>query len=213
MNDSNNVLKKEIEALLNKTIEANKVFVTESSGLLRQMGAGKGDATKINIFQNEFLSKALTAYASLNIQHAQNMLDLGISLVRSVNAPGASAATQEEQPTTAAPETEWEPAFILSGTAKAGATLKLSFIVDNHKKETVPCELIHSHYVKDRYPSITRAFTTSFAPDRFTLEPGWAQPVDIQIRSTKNTPPGIYESQVQIKGFEPAYFSIQLTII
>ena len=207
MNDRNTSLKRDIEELLNKTIEANKVFVSESTSLLQKMGEQKGSATKVNFFQNDFLSKALNAYTSLNIQHAKNMLDLGISLPRSINTTESESSSDSQDC-----DTEIAPAFILSATANVGSRVTLQFIVDNYKKEEVTCEFVRSPYLSQQNASNAKDFQTAFSPSTFLIAPGASQTVMIEIAIAKNTVPGLYISQVQIKGFEPAFFSIQVTI-
>lgn len=55
-------------------------------------------------------------------------------------------------------------------------------------------------------------FEIGFNPQAFELKPGESKPVNIHIKIPENTLPGFYYCKVQVKGFEPSYFAIQLTI-
>ncbi|WP_346237022.1 hypothetical protein ABDK00_012715 [Niabella insulamsoli] len=201
MSETNTPLQKDIEDLVNKTIEANKIFFNESARLLKQMASDPGSTKTIPVFNNDFLSKAMNAYASLSVRHLKNMIDLGLSLTRQ-----ASSSTEPDQPEDTA------PAFILKGACVAGAAVQLQFVIDNDKKEMATCELVHTDFLLQPGASVKGAFTTVFTPRSFELQPGGSQAIVIDIQTAKRSVPGLYSSRVQVKGFEPAFFSIELTI-
>lgn len=209
MSETNTSLKKDLEELVNKTIEANKLFIKESGNLFQQVAGNKGEKTATSFLQGDFFSKALNAYASLNIQHVKNMIDLGISLTKSV----AQSSGNDDFPDEGNDDRpRAEPAFVLQGEAKAGEAIQLQFVIDNNKQTDVTCELVNSPFILQDDFLENNTFKTSFTPQSFSLTPGASQSVDIAIGSLKNTVPGLYISNVQVKGFEPAFFSIQVTI-
>jgi len=58
MSESSKTLKNDFEELVNKTIEANKVFMNESGNLFQKLIQHKGESKTLNLFQNDFFSKA-----------------------------------------------------------------------------------------------------------------------------------------------------------
>lgn len=197
-----NSLAKDIEELVNKSIEANKVFMTEGSRILRQFTA-PGEKKTPDIFQPNFLSDAFTSYARLNIQHLKNMVDLGVSILK--NAGPQTAGSNEE--TTETPG----PSFVLEAEGEAGSKVSLSFLLDNSKPESVLCNLVNSSYLFNAN-TVEENFETRFTPQSFTMSPGEQQRIHINIAIPNATSPGIYVSNVTVRGFEPAYFSIRLLV-
>jgi len=147
--------------------------------------------------------KLFDAYSSLNIQYVKNLMDLGVSLTRSFT---------KDQTDSEEPEEKQEPAFVLQGEGKSGDKIVLQFVLDNSKIEEVNCTLINS-----RFRQIGKMeeveFDLLFSPQVFLLMPGASQTVDIHISIPTKTEAAIYHSHVQVKGFEPAYFSIQISVI
>lgn len=201
-------LRKDIEELVNKTVDANKEFISESSRLFRQMATNPGSQSTFNIFQQNFFPKALNAYASLNIRHLKNMIDLGMCLTKEVMG---SSATKENEVTEEVTETA-QPAFALRANAKHGEKVMLQFVLDNFKKEETICEFVNTPYLNEADPSNVQDFETVFSPQSFSIDPGESKTINITIDIFKNTIAGIYTSNVQVKGFEPAFFTINITV-
>ncbi|GAB3021921.1 hypothetical protein GCM10027051_29010 [Niabella terrae] len=209
MNQTEN-LKQEIQDLVNKTIEVNKSFLKEGSALLQQFttkDTAAGSRQAKAVFQSNLLSQAINAYATLNIRHLKNMMDLGMELTRqAVKTAGSATTTADEE------ETAVEPSFILQQSVKAGSSTRFQFVMDNDKSEAVTVQLIHSAYRPDVATDAGLDFPTVFKPARFVLDPGAEQRVDLRITVPKKTAAGTYTAQVQVSGFEPAYFRIQLDV-
>jgi hypothetical protein len=203
--DKGTSLAKDIEELVNKSIEANKVFVNEGSRLLRQFTT-PGEKKTPNIFQANFLTDAFNAYTKLNIQYLKNMVDLGVSMVQKAGVQPTNAEAPIE--TTEAPP----PSFVLDAEAEAGSNISISFLLDNIKKEAVLCTLVNSPYVFSLDDLIAENFITGFSPQSFTLSAGEQQRISIDIAIPFTTKPGVYISNVKVQGFEPAHFSIRLNV-
>ena len=206
MDRENTSLAKDIEELINKSIEANKVFLSESSKLVRGFTT-PGEKKTSTIFQPNFFAEAFNAYAKMNIQHIKNMLDLGVSLVKKAGTQSSTDAA--EDPT---PEQTPEPAFILKGAVEQGGKLALSFLLDNIKQAAVLCKLVNTSYSLQSDPLIEENFITNFSPQSFMLKTGEQQRINIDISVPVSAKPGVYISNAQVQGFEPAYFSILLTV-
>ena len=206
MDSSKPSLAKDIEELVNKSIEINKFFLSESSKFVRQFTT-PGEKKTATVFNANFLSDAFAAYAKLNIQHLKNMMDLGVSLIQQANTQPSPPDTSDidEQTTTA-------PSFVLKGETEQGGKISLSFLLDNIKKEAVVCTLINTAYSFEDDAALQENFVTNFIPQSFTLNTGGQQRVNINIIVPPNAKPGTYTSNVQVKGFEPAYFSMLITV-
>lgn len=206
MDSSKSPLAKDIEELINKSIEINKFFLSESSKFVRQFTT-TGEKKTATVFNTNFLTDAFSAYAKLNIQHLKNMMDLGVALMQQANTqqPQNDTSDIDVQTTTA-------PSFVLKGETKQGGKISLSFLLDNIKKDAVVCTLINTAYSFEDDTALQEDFVTNFTPQSFTLNTGGQQKVNIDIIVPLNTKPGTYTSNVQVKGFEPAYFSMFIMV-
>ena len=209
MDKQNSSLSNDIQELINKSIEVNKLFLSETSKLVRNI-ATPGEKKTATVFQTNFFTEAFNAYAKMNIQHMKNMLDLGASLVQKANTQQTA-----DTPVNTNTETNAEPAeasFILSADVTAGNKIAFSFLLDNSKPEAVLCTLVNSSYNLQDDVLVNENFTTIFSPQSFMLNTGEQKRINIDIDIPANTKPGVYTSNVQVQGFEPAYFSIELTV-
>lgn len=204
MSDAKPSLAKDIEELVSKSIEVNKTFVNESTRMMKQFTLSGNKQNPFTLNPN-FFTDAFNAYARLNIQHVKNMLDLSVSLFKQAGAQtnDSSAQTTTEE---AAP-----PSFTLTAETEPGDTVSLSFLLDNIKPEEITCMLINTTYHLQTDNSIAN-FDTVFTPQSFNLKTNERQKVDIEVSIPANITAGIYESNVQVKGFEPAYFNILITV-
>jgi len=201
--DTQNSLAKDIEELVNKSIEANKIFLSEGSRIVRQFTT-PGEKKTTNIFQANFLSEAFNAYTKLNIQYLKNMVDLGVSMVKKAGVqptPGPDATAEDAA-----------PAFVLEAEADAGSAIRLSFLLDNIKPETVLVTLVYSPYIFNGPDFLEENFDTGFSPQSFSLPAGEQQRIYIDITVPDTAKPGVYISNVKVEGFEPAFFSIRLNV-
>ncbi|MEP6681948.1 MAG: hypothetical protein ABJA35_01765 [Parafilimonas sp.] len=208
MDKQDSSLANDIQELINKSIEVNKMFLSETSKLVRGVTT-PGEKKTPNIFQANFLTEAFSAYAKMNIQHMKNMLDLGVSLVQKAN----TQQTTEPSDNTETPTETPVPSFVLKGDVEAGNKISLNFSLDNIKQETVLCILVNTPYNFQTDALIQENFTTIFSPQSFMLNTGEQKRINIDIDVPATANPGIYISNVQVRGFEPAYFSILLTVI
>src|SRR5205809_3354744 len=141
MDKQNSSLANDIQELINKSIEANKIFLSETSKLVRGV-ATPGEKKTSSIFQPDFLTEAFSAYAKMNIQHMKDMLDLGISLVQKANTQQTTGTSENVETTVEAPD----PSFVLKGGVEAGNKILLNFLLDNIKQEAVLCTLMNTPY-------------------------------------------------------------------
>ncbi len=201
MNEEKIPFSKTFEELLTKSIEANKLFITEGARVFKQFTKQE---TPINpgIFKNEAITKAFNEYVTLNVNHFSNLINLGLSFLKN-SSPGENEKSEDVTD---------NPSFILEKNGAPGEVVSFQFLLDNVKQETVTCQFIHSGYVMQENPSNIQDFTTQFTPLSFQLKPGESKPVSINTHIPEGTAPGLYISKVQVRGFEPAYFSILLTV-
>jgi hypothetical protein len=198
-----NTILKDIEELVQKSAEANKLFITEGSKFIQQLGSKKS-GENIKTFQPDAIANVVTAYMQLNIQHLKNMVDLGVSLTKEM------MGQKNEDNETVSKENK--PAFNLKGNGRPGSTINVHFLIDNVKTEAAVCTMINTAYTLEAVNTKQQNFITVFSPQAFTIEPGASQAVGISIKIPKKTTLGIYTSVAQVQGFEPAFFSISLTI-
>jgi hypothetical protein len=207
MSNEKEAFSKVFEEALNKSIEANKVFLDESSKFFQQLG--KKDApAKLNIFQGDALTNAFSQYMKLNLDHFNNLVDLGINFIRNVN--NTSPVNNEPTPET---DTTNHPSFVLEKETEAGQQINFQFLLDNVKQEPVTCQLVHSGFTGPSGDTRPGDFKIDFTPPVFDLRAGESRSIDIAVNVPADTPPALYSTRVQVKGFEPAYFSVLITVI
>lgn len=208
MSDTTSTFIKEIETLVRKSAEANKAFLTEGTKFIRQLGSSTG---KENVsIQTDLLKDAFNAYVKLNIQHAGHLIDLGLELTKRFNG----TVETPPEPANGSPDQEdvSKPAFILKATAPAGTTAKVLFMVDSDKKDPMMCKLVQTDFVYQKDFGVKPGFRTTFIPGTFELLPSGSQKVEIQVKIPATARPGMYESHLQIQGFEEAFFSLFITV-
>lgn len=207
MSNEKEAFSKVLEEALNKSIEANKVFLNESTKFFSQLG--KRDATSnLNIFQGEALSNAFSQYMKLNLDHFNNLVDLGVNFIRNVNNTNAA----ETPPAPGAADMN-QPSFVLEKEVVAGEQVSFQFLLDNVKQHTVTCQLVHTGFTGAAEDNSAPDFNMIFTPLVFELPSGESRSIDITVHVPAGTTPGFYATKVQVKGFEPAYFSVQLIVI
>jgi hypothetical protein len=193
----------DLESLFKKTIEINTRYFKEGTELVSRMSKTPKSGADLNIFQPEQMASAFTAFARLNLDHYQNVLDLGLKLTRQV----VSEPVREDVETDIG-----KPAFVLSGSATPKRKATLDFLLDNTLNEQVKCQFKNTDYISDTDPDLRYAFHTEFSPQSFMLPPGDSQRVTIEIGVDSDVKPGHYTSRVEVLGFEPLFFLIKLNI-
>ena len=207
--ESSKSLTSEIEELVKKAAEANKVFINEGARLVQQMGKSTTAKQPLSSVQPELLMDVFNSMVKLNIQHASKLIDIGITFAKKMTG-------EEEEAETIVGETSEndipQPAFELKAEVKAGETATVPFLLDNIKKETVTCQLKQTDFVHQSDASIKPGFKADFDPQSFPLEPSETKKVNIIVATNADAKPGVYQCQVQVLGFEPAFFLVILTI-
>ncbi|MCG2420347.1 hypothetical protein K8089_15080 [Aequorivita sp. F47161] len=206
MSEQKDDFSKGVESLFRKTVEVNKHYLKQSTELFKEFGNSGKELKNFNLFQPEVLMGAFTSFTKMNLDHYKNMMDLGFAITKKAFNPASEDAAGETE------ESAEEPSFVLSATTFAGNRVNLQFLLDNIKSEEATCQLINSDYLNEEVPANTQKFPTVFNPQSFTLAAGQSQTVTIQISVNNDVRLGIYQSKVQVLGFEPAYFLIKLTI-
>lgn len=208
MSNEKDFFTKTFRDLITKSIEANKVFLNEGSLFFKQINTQDLRTNKFNIFQGNVLSNAVNEYVKLNLNHFNNLVDLGLSFIKNINSTAESDSTQ----TTGEKDVTNSPSFILEKETTAGGPVIFQFLLDNVKEEAATCQLINTGYSLQSDPSFIKNFKTVFNPQTFDLKAGESKSVNIAIDIPEETVPGFYTSKVHVKGFEPAFFSIRLTV-
>lgn len=195
----------DLEGLFKRTMEINTRYFKEGSELVREISKSSASGANVNFFQPEVVAKAFTAFARLNLEHYQNVLDLGLKLTK--QAVSDVDVEQEDVERKAG-----EPAFELGGSVKPGGKMKMDFLLDNTMEKKARCELKNTVFTNDAEPDIRYEFHTEFSPQSFLLDPGKSQKISIEIEVEEKVQPGDYTSRVEVLGFEPLFFVIKLNI-
>lgn len=211
MSNQMDSLSKELETLLKKTTEANRIFITEGANFVKQLNFSKNGGEEIFTRQTDMMKDAFNLFMKLNIQYASNVVDLGVALSKKYNNPEAATDENTEEENTKAPVIS-EPAFILQTSGIAGATVAAMFLLDSNKKEILLCNFKQTDYTVQDDNSTKYIFETNFTPQSFELMPGQSQQVAITAKIPATTKPGIYQTDIVVQGFEHTYFSLFITV-
>ncbi len=209
MSEKNDAFIKDMEGLFKKGMEINTHYLKEGTSLVSKMtklGSKGGD---LNFLKPETVASAFTAFAKLNLDHYNNVLDLGLQLTKRAVSVSEEDATHETPNTGNQVD---EPAFILTADLEPGSKTSLGFLLDNTKEDEVTCQLRNTDFSFEDSTDKVNTFHTEFSPQSFLLAPGQSQEVKIEIGTSPETEPGNYTSRVQVIGFEPAYFLIKLNV-
>ncbi len=210
MSQEQDSIAKDLEDILKKTIEINTQYFKEGSNLVGQLSNSNKQKKTINPFQPELVAGAFTAFAKLNLNHYKNMVDLSFEFSKKIinsdfEASNDHDVTHEENIT--------EPAFVLTETVFIGSSAQFQFVLDNTKEEEAICTLKNFAFIKEEDSNNTHDFKTTFTPQSFQLNPGESQTIKIKVKIGAKVEPGNYQSKVQVLGFEPAHFLINLNVV
>ena len=211
MSDQMDSLSKELETLLKKTTEANRIFITEGAKFVKQLNFSKKGGEEIFTRQTDMMKDAFNLFMKLNIQYASNVVDLGVALSKKYNDTEVATNENTEEENTKAPIIS-EPAFILQTSGIAGDTVGTMFLLDSNKKEILLCNFKQTDYTLQDDNSTKYIFETNFTPQSFELMPGQSQQVAITAKIPTTTKPGIYQTDIVVQGFEHTYFSLFITV-
>ena len=203
MAEENNFYAESFKQLVSKSLEANAVFMKEGQKVLKSMTSKQKNGSKANLLSAEQAKNAFQAFAELNIAYLKNAMDLGISVAKNIsgNTDADDSQTSDEMP----------PAFILSASGLNGEMVALQFVLDNVKETLVKSSLQEKGFLK--MPEGEQAkIPLHFKPADFELAAGGKQVVDIAIDIPADAQAGNYENRIAVKGFEPSYFMIKLSV-
>ncbi len=203
MAEENNFFAESLKQLVTKSVEANEVFMKEGQKLLKSMTSKEKQNEKSNLLSGELVKNAFQAFAELNVTYLKNAMDIGISVAKNMSG----STTQKNNEATE----DFSPAFILSASGKAGDTVSLQFVLDNVKDTVVRSSLQEVGFC--RMPKNEKTeIPLQFTPADFELAAGGKQVVDILIKIPADALAGDYENKIAVKGFEPSYFLIKLSV-
>jgi len=200
MNGKQTSIAQDLEHLFKKTVEANQQFISAGARFVKNLSASNVKGEDLVSGQKEFLTDAFNQFVKLNIQHASNLVDLGIALSQKM---GGQFDVKEDG----------KPAFVLNVSGVPGTTITTQFLLDSDKKDPVLCNLIHTGYIFQQDTAKTAAFETVFSPQSFQLLPAEPQKVTIEIKIPVDAKEGVYLSNVRVEGHENTFFSLYVQVV
>jgi hypothetical protein len=208
MNGKQTTIAQDLEHLFKKTVEANQQFISAGAKFVKDLGASNVKGEDLVSGQQELLSDVFNQFVKLNIQHASNLVDLGIALSQKM---GRQFDPVSPEPAT--PAEPAKPAFVLTASGTPGTRLSTQFLLDSNKKEAITCRFAPTAY-GNQETGETRTFETIFTPSSFELLPGGeAQKVTIDIVLPGDVAPAIYGCNVEVEGYENTFFSLYVKVL
>lgn len=190
-----------LENLFRHTIELNKKYMSQGFKVMNEVMRQNEPGRKPLTFRPELYSRTFNAFAKMNLEYYNGVMQLGLNLADEIIS-GSTA------PATPAPE----PAFELEGSGRAGEKVSLEFMLENTQEELAECKLLSSPFVDFEGKEVVPAVTTRFEPQSFTQESGETNTITILLQLHKNMPPGQYICKVAVEGYSPSFFTILLNV-
>lgn len=214
MSNEQNDFTKNFEGIITKTIEINKQYLKQGSELVKQLSKTNNKGKNLTVPKSDVIMGAFTAFTKLNLDHYQNIVNLGFAFFKKVVDENESSQNSSGENFKNEEKRNEEPAFILKQSVQAGTTVRLQFLLDSVKEEDVICELKNSNFINEKGAiDDTQGFKTIFQPQSFQLKTGKNQSITIDVSVDSKIKPGIYLSRGIVLGFEPAYFLIKLNVL
>lgn len=188
---------KNMEDITKQVLDINRNYINKSIdviGLLKEAGSSK----KITNINQDLVADIFNGIVKLNLEYYAKLIDFGFSVTNQILSPSQESSTGSS--------------FTLSGKVKPGEMITLQFVLDNPKSEAVLCELQYSFFLNIDDQTENLEISAKFSPQSFQLEPEKSMTIDILCPVSKTSKLGTYYSHVKVVGFEPAYFTIILTI-
>ncbi|WP_404986733.1 hypothetical protein ACI513_06920 [Chryseobacterium sp. M5] len=188
---------KNMEDITKQVLDINRNYINKSIdviGLLKEAGSSK----KITNINQDLVADIFNGIVKLNLEYYAKLVDFGFSVTNQILSPSQESSTGSS--------------FTLSGKVKPGEMITLQFVLDNPKSEAVLCELQYSFFLNIDDQTENLEISAKFSPQSFQLEPEKSMTIDILCPVSKTSKLGTYYSHVKVVGFEPAYFTIILTI-
>jgi hypothetical protein len=209
MSEQQSSIAQDLEHLFKKTTEANKLFISESTKFVKRLSSSNIKKEEIFTTQKQVFKDAVNLFVKLNIQHAENLIDLSVAITRRFNQnPNTNEDSGTEQQSTVSND----PAFILNVSGVAGSTVTTQFLLDSNKEEPIICNLKQTEFTLENDHSVKKVFETTFTPQSFEILHGQSQKVDINVKIPADANEGIYLSNILVDGFEHTFFSLYVTI-
>ncbi len=187
---------KNIEDISRQIADINKDYLHQTVSIIEQLKSGSVQ-NKITNINQDVIADVFNGIVKLNLEYYGKLMNFGLSVTKQVL--GA-----EDQQT--------DSAFTLSGSGLAGSSIQMSFVLDNTKNEKALCELQCSLFSNIDNQTETEEIQAFFKPQSFELNSGESAQVTVICEVARNIPSGTYYATVRVQGFEPAYFTIVLTI-
>lgn len=208
MSEQQSSLTQDLEHLFKKTTDANKLFLTESAKFVRQLSSSNIKGEEIFTTQKQVFKDAVNLFVKLNIQHAENLIDLGVAITKRMNQNFNKEDVNAQQDFPG----DNKPAFVLRVSGAAGSAVTTQFLLDSNKEEPIICNLKQSEYTLEGDPSVKKIFETTFTPQSFEILHGQSQKVDINVLIPSDAKEGVYLSNMLVDGFEHTFFSLYVTV-
>lgn len=187
-----------VEDITKQVLDINRKYINKSVDIIGKLKNGAA-AEKITNIDQDLIADVFAGIVKLNIDYYSKLMDYSFSITDRILSP----QTTEE---------EVGSSFTLSGKGNPGATIEMGFVLDNSKEEKVFCELQSTRFINADDETENPEISVSFQPQSFELEAGGAANIGVICNISKEAATGTFHSFVKVLGFEPAYFTIVITI-
>lgn len=190
-----------LEGITKQLLDNNRNYINKS---IDAIGKLKNSPTqKITNINQDLIADVFNGIVKLNLDYYSKLIDYGFSVTNKIlSAPENRLGENEEQGSS----------FTLAGKGNAGSSIDISFVLDNSKSEKAFCQLENTPFVSIDEHKENPDITVSFQPQSFDLEAGKSESISVLCSVSEKSAAGTFYSYARVIGFEPAYFTIVLTI-
>ena len=188
-----------MEDITKQVLDINRKYINKSIDVIGKLknNSAKDQITNIN---QDLIADVFNGIVKLNLDYYSKLIDYGFSLTNQILT---SSAEEKE---------EAGSSFTLSGKGIPGSSIDISFVLDNSKSEKVFCQLESTSFVSIDDQTENAEISVSFKPQSFDLEAGKSENISVLCRVSEKSASGTFYCYARVIGFEPAYFTIVLTI-
>lgn len=186
-----------IEDITKQALDINRKYINKSIDVISRLKKGLA-SDKITNINQEVIAEVFSGVVKLNLDYYSKLIDFGFSVTDQI----LSSQNTEETASS----------FTLSGKGNPGYVINMEFVLDNTKEEKVFCQLENTAFVNIDDQTENPEISVTFNPQSFELDMGKSAKINIVCNVSKNSATGTFYTYAKVIGFEPAYFTIVLTI-
>ena len=210
--DKQNDFLKGFQKIMEKSIEANTQILKATSETFTNLLSKSPEWADLEKLNKSVLNNTISDFMEINMNYAENLIDLGVQLsadvaafVESLNKKESTEPMVDEKVKASPKKSELR----LSG--QKGETLVANFTL-NSSADTDQKGTFKATRCTAEASGKSTNIRLKFAPQSFKIAPGGKADIEITANIPKTTASGSYRSNVVVEGFEDTQFDVVIYV-